>query len=409
MRQFLAALLAALLAGCGGLTPGEPPGPTAALMEVDARLSAASVAFGIDLLKEVYDGGNALLSPVSASLVLSITGGGARGETQQEFWRALRLDALAADEIHAGNQALQAVLTRPDPRVEVALANAIWHRPDVAVLDAFADMAGEYYGAAVDEADFGTRAGTDKINDWTAEQTRGKIEKLFDETLGGNTVMVLANALYFKGAWSEAFNPKLTRGGTFTTAAGAERTLLFMERDGEWAVLTADPGGSESAVQGVRLPYGEGRVAMYLFVPDDLDRFVADLTPQRWAELMEGFTARNGLVRVPKFTLEATHVLNDPLKALGLLRAFDGTQADFTGIFGEERRGVEISRVLQKTFMEVSEEGTEAAAATAVEMSGSAPLPLLEVNRPFLVAICDDETGALLFLGAVTDPGPSGR
>ncbi len=399
-RMASALLLTALLAGCGGLAPN----PAAELPEVDPRVGQATVAFGIDLLKEVYTGENALLSPVSASVVLSLTGAGARGETQAEFWQALRLDGLTPDEIQAGNRALHAVLTRPDPKVEVNLANAVWHRPDVAVEEAFVDLAGKYYGAAVDEAEFGTRAGTDKINDWTAEQTRGKIEKLFEET-SRNTVMVLANALYFKGAWSEAFDPQQTRGGTFTTASGAERTVFFMERDGEWEVLaTGQAEGGERTVRGVRLPYGEGRVAMYLFVPDDLDSFLADLTPEAWAEIMEGFAPQHGLVRVPKFKLEATHELNEPLQALGLVRAFDGSQADFTGIFGEGRRGVEISDVVQKTFMEVNEEGTEAAAATGVAMRESAPLPLVEVNRPFLLAICDDESGALLFLGAVTDP-----
>lgn len=376
-RMASALLLTALLAGCGGLAQN----PAAELPEVDPRVGQATVAFGIDLLKEVYTGENALLSPVSASVVLSLTGAGARSETQAEFWQALRLDGLTPDEIQAGNRALHTVLTRPDPKVEVNLANAVWHRPDVAVEEAFVDLAGKYYGAAVDEAEFGTRAGTDKINDWTAEQTRGKIEKLFEET-SRNTVMVLANALYFKGAWSEAFDPQQTRGGTFTTASGAERTVFFMERDGEWEVLAAGQAeGSERTVRGVRLPYGEGRVAMYLFVPDDLDSFLADLTPEAWAEIMEGFAPQHGLVR-----------------------AFDGSQADFTGIFGEGRRGVEISDVVQKTFMEVNEEGTEAAAATGVAMRESARLPLVEVDRPFLLAICDDESGALLFLGAVTDP-----
>jgi len=211
MRRRLAALLlAALLGGCGGLTPVEPPAPTVPPV-VDARMSAASLALGIDLLKQVYAGENALLSPVSASLVLSLTGGGARGETQQEFWRALRFDALAPE-------------------------------------DAFAELADKSYSAAVNEAAFGTQAGTDKVSNWTAEQTRGKIEKLLEET-SPDTVMVLANALCFKGAWSEAFDPKLTRGGTFTTAAGAERTLFFMERNGEWEMLTARaPGSGDPAV-----------------------------------------------------------------------------------------------------------------------------------------------------------------
>ena len=401
MRRMAAALLlTALLAGCGGRVPDSRAPPP----EVDARLGAASVAFGIDLLKEVYNGGNALLSPVSAGIVLSLTGAGARGETQAEFWEALRLDGLTQEEIQAGNRSLHAVLTRPDPKVEVSLANAVWRRPDVAVEDDFVDLARTYYGATVDEAEFGTPAGTARLNEWTDEATRGKIKKLLEQTTP-DTVMVLANALYFKGAWSAAFDPQRTRGGTFTTAAGTERTVFFMERDGQWEVL--GPGEAhtgEARVKGVRLPYGEGRIAMYLFVPDDLHRFIEDLTAERWAGLLEAFTPREGLVRVPRFRLELTHELNEPLQALGLRRAFDGAAADFAGIFGEGVRGIAITEVLQRTYMEVNEEGTEAAAATGVAMRESAPVPLMEVNRPFLLAVRDDESGALLFLGVVTDP-----
>lgn len=396
MRKGLATLLLlATLTGCSGAAGLSDEKPAAV---VDTRLAKANVRFGLDLLRHVYRGANAFLSPASASLVLSLTAGGARGETQAEMLKALRFDGIPMQDVHQGNQALQSILRNPDPQVEIAMANAIWHRTDLKAAPAFVSEAKQHYGATVDEAAFGTEEATKKINDWTSDATRGRIPQLF-KSLGGNTVMVLVNALYFKGEWTHAFDPQRTADGLFTKADGTQESVPYMQQDGQFGALQGD------GFRAVRLPYGQERVAMYLFVPDDLPAFVDGLTAERWEEYMGAFKPQQGLVMLPKVKLEATHPLNEPMQKMGLNLAFSPGQADFSGLFEDGRKGVAIDQILQKSFLEMNEQGTEAAAATGVVMTESAAAePLLRADRPFLLAIRDDQTGTLLFLGTIVDP-----
>ncbi|MFZ5825213.1 MAG: serpin family protein [Bacillota bacterium] len=395
MRKAVALLiLLMILAGCGGARPADQPAPAE---KVDDRVAAASSRFGIDLLKQVYKGENAFLSPTSASLVLSLTAAGAGGETQAQMTRTLGFREISMSEIHKANGQLQSILTNPDPKVEVSLANAVWYRTGLKVAPAFADTAKQHYGAAIDSAEFGDPSAVKKINDWTAKATKQKIKELLASTTPSD-VMILVNALYFKGEWTHAFDPKLTREGAFTKLDSTQKQVPFMHREGEFGALEAD------GFRAVRLPYGKERVSMYVFVPDDLPAFVAGLTPERWEQYMQSFKPRQGLVSLPKVKLEATHKLNEPLQNLGMELAFDMGQADFSGLFEGGRSGIGIALVLQKTFLEINEQGTEAAAATAVVLRESASEPLAVADRPFLIAIRDDQTGTLLFIGTIVEP-----
>ncbi|MFZ5826890.1 MAG: serpin family protein, partial [Bacillota bacterium] len=270
-------ILLLILAGCGGARPADQPAPAE---KVDDRVAAASSRFGIDLLKQVYKGENAFLSPTSASLVLSLTAAGARGETQAQMTRALGFREISIDEIHKANGQLQSILTNPDPKVEVSLANAVWYRTGLKVAPAFADTAKQHYGAAIDSAEFGDPSAVKKINDWTAKATKQKIKELLASTTPSD-VMILVNALYFKGEWTHAFDPKLTREGAFTKLDGVQKQVPFMQQEREFGALQGD------GFRAVRLPYGKERVSMYVFVPDDLPAFVAGLTPERWEQYMQ--------------------------------------------------------------------------------------------------------------------------
>ncbi|MFZ5817880.1 MAG: serpin family protein [Bacillota bacterium] len=389
-------LLLSLLAGCGGAA-GQPGAAVAKepAAQVDERITAAGTRFGIDLLKQVYAAEkNSFLSPASASLILSLTAAGARGETLAEMLQALRYPDLPLEEIHRGNGALQSILTNPDPQVEIALANAIWHRQDLQVAAALAETARQHYGAQIEPAPFGRPEAVERINQWTAQATRGKISQLLQSTEPTN-VMILVNALYFKGAWTHPFDPQRTADRPFTRFDGTRKQIPFMTQERNFAYLEGE------GFQAVRLPYGQERVALYLFLPDDLSRFVAGLTAERWSEWMGSFTEQKGTLLMPRVRLEATHLLNEPLQRMGMVRAFGS--ADFSGLFEGGQANPFIALVLQKSFLEINEQGSEAAAATAVVLDESAGFNLT-ADRPFLIAIRDDQTGALLFIGTVVEP-----
>lgn len=212
--------------------------------------------------------------------------------------------------------------------------------------------------------------------------------------------MVLVNALYFKGEWKKPFNADRTEQRPFRRLDGTEKPTLFMHQTETFGYMNA--GG----VTGIRLPYGEGDIAFYAFMPDRWEGFLEGLTPERYQGWIDAVNPERIRLALPKVRLKTGAVLNEPLQAMGMRRAFDSTQADLSGLL-EKSQGVYISQVVQKTFLEINEEGTEAAAATSVRATGSArPADPIEVvlDRPFLLAIRDDRTGVTLFMGAIVEP-----
>lgn len=375
-----------------------PPAPAPAV-EVDARLAQASTRFSIDLLKQVHKGENTFLSPSSAAMVLALTANGARGETQAAMLKSLGFDsAMSMAEINQANAALQTIVANPDPKVQVAMANGIWYQEGLTPSAAFVDEARTHYGAEVAGVRFGTAEATQTINNWVLKQTRSRIPKLFEET-SPNTSMILVNALWFKGSWAEPFDPALTREHPFTRPDGSQKQVELMQQSGYWAYLKVE------GLQAIRIPYGEGRVSLYVFLPDQLDGFMRELSPERWEDLINQFRHQRGTVGLPRLKLEYQAELLEPLAAMGMGPAL-GPGADFSGLF-ESGASPAIGRVVQKSFLEMNEEGTEAAAATGVSMVTSAPVDppfQMMVDRPYLIAIRDDRTGVILFIGAIVEP-----
>jgi serpin B len=404
----LLAFLAVLLPGAGcTLREGKHVAYAKPAASVDARLVVGNTGFGLNLFKAVMEaspGENIFISPASVSLALAMTLNGAAGETRTGMAQALQLQEMSLEDLNTAFADLRSILQNPDPKVELAIANSLWARQGVAFHEDFLGRNRNFFDARVTELDFDHPDAAKTINDWVREQTRGKIEKIVDPPIHPLTVLYLINAIYFKGTWSEEFNPELTRELPFTLADGGSRKHPIMYKEGEFRYLDG------KGFQAVALPYGKnGRVSMYIFLPNrdsSLEEFYKSLTPENWAQWMKSFRSLEGEVGLPRFKFSYEASLNDYLKVLGMGVAFDMAAADFSAMRPIPPR-LYIADVKHKTYIDVNEKGTEAAAVTSVEMRlTSAPLDRFSMiaDRPFCFAIVDDQTGSLLFIGSLTDP-----
>lgn len=415
------ALVAALaLVGCSSVThsnvsnSNQPSNSNAMETEtskptdgtVDGRLVSANTAFGFKLFAEVAKqdaGKNVFISPASVGLALAMTYNGAVGETKQGMERALEIQGMHHDELNRAYAQLRQALESADPKVELNIANSLWARKGVIFNPDFIQRNKQFYGSEVTALDFGDPGAPATINSWVSDKTKGKISHIVDQ-IDAQSILFLINAIYFKGKWSIEFDKAKTREDMFTTGAGQQKRAPMMHQTGKYNYYEGKD------FQAVSLPYGDGRASLYVFLPaasSSLDAFQKNLTAANWETWMKQFAQTDGSIALPRFRVEYEVGLNDALKALGMGIAFDANRADFSGIVQGSERAY-ISRVKHKTFAEVNEEGTEAAAVTSVEMrTTSARLQKtfqMIVNRPFFCAIRDNKTGTVLFVGSITDP-----
>lgn len=394
--------------GCSGRSAGPAPGPkTEAASKVDQRLIQADSRFGIGLFHKVRAedaGKNVFLSPASASLALAMTYNGARGETQQAMAKALAVEAMTPADVNQANGALQTILANPDPKVQLEIANSIWYKQGLKVNAAFAKTAQDSYRAEVQPVAFGQPSAVKAINGWVSRATKERIPQIVNRTDALDR-MYLINAIYFNGTWKEPFNEKSTRPLPFTRGDGSTKQHPMMWQSGRYRYFKGD------TFQAAVLPYGEGRMSLYVFVPDKgvtLEKFYEGLTPANWESWMGRFAPKEGTVTIPKLKLEYSKELNQPLKDLGMGIAFTD-RADFGALFDGNNEQLAISFVLQKTYLDMNEKGTEAAAVTVVGVVATSAPPASErfalvADRPYFIAIRDDLTGAVLFMGSIVDP-----
>jgi serine protease inhibitor len=378
--------------------------------ELNSQLVGAINRFGFNLLRELAGAApteNLLISPASVSAALSMTYNGAAGETTTAMAEALCLDDLSLDDLNRAHAALWAALAQADPQVTFEVANSLWAKTGIPFLPDFMARNREFYGAEVANLDFADPQATDIINAWVNNQTHGKIADIVEPPIEPLTILFLINALYFKGQWSNQFNVAATKPGVFHLLDGRGKSCPMMTRSDTYPYMEG-PG-----FQAISLPYGAGRFSLCVFLPAaelGLAGFLERLAHEglgAWTEWMEGFWKRDGSITLPRFKVAYSKSLNEALKALGMAVAF-GDTADFRAMspLGEDP-GISIADVLHKTFMEVNEEGTVAAAVTKVEMAGRCipPPPFkMVVDRPFFCAIRDNETGVIVFAGVVVDP-----
>jgi serine protease inhibitor len=392
------ALLLPLLAACNDPVRPGPDGPWQAV-QLDDRFVHGYTDFGFDLFRALIDeapGENVFISPTSAAFALAMTYNGARGETAAAMAAALGVGEMTRDEVNANNLRWLESLVNTGNSVELAIANSLWIRRGFPVEADFLDRNRSFYQAHVEELDFGGPTAVPTINQWVSRNTRGRIDRIVD-AIPGNVQMYLINALYFRGDWTDPFDPRRTSAEEFTRADGSTRTVQMMRADRTMSVLFAD------GFSAVELPYGNGRFGMVLMLPDEgvaTAEVAARLGAESWAEWIGGFRDQRVVLGVPRMKLDWEASLNRALIGMGMGLAFGDGAHDFTAM---SPANPWIGEVKQKTHLEVDEEGTTAAAATSVAMPTSMA-PELRFDRPFLLAIHDHATRTVLFVGQITDP-----
>ena len=400
------------LAACGD--PGGPDGPPPLLSALprelslsERRIAAGASAFAFELVRQVAstlpDDSNAVLSPISASLALGMTLNGAAGDTHDSMRTALGLDGVGDAEINEGYRDLIALLRGLDRHTEIQLANSIWGHTGLAVRPEFSILSREFFGAEVRALDFADPATLEAINGWVDEATRGRIPRLLNE-IRQDEILFLINATYFKGRWRESFDPANTQTAPFHGADGIERSARFMAQEATLRYAEA-PGW-----QAVDLLYGNGAFAMTVVLPaagSSARALLGSLDAAGWDSLVSQFHEATVRLALPRFRFDYARPLKNDLSRLGMGIAFDPTRADLSRLADVGPERLYVSRVEQKTFVEVNEEGTEAAAATSVGIGvTSAPLVYeVTVDRPFVFAIRERFSGTLLFLGLMNAVG----
>lgn len=405
----LMCLVSLIFAGCNNLGAifGDEGRDAPEIVSIDTNVVTANTQFGFNLfdeIRKIEQDKNIFISPLSISIALAMTLNGASGETEQAMTHTLHLQQLGSESINTGYAGLRQALQVADPKVTLAIANSLWARQDVPFKQDFLQRNTQFFGAEVSTLDFTDPNTLPTINQWVNTNTNGKITKILDE-INPDMVLFLINAIYFKGTWQTEFDPSRTRDGTFYLATGAEKQIPMMTRIGDYLYSE----NYEAKFQAISLPYGDGRMSMYIFLPypeSDINTFLAGLNTENWERWMSQFREQEVFLSMPKFKLEYEKTLNNPLQSLGMGIAFAPGAADFSQMADLEvlGRNLYIGEVLHKAVVEVNEEGTEAAAVTSVGIRTTSAPPAFIANRPFFFAIRDNETQTVLFMGTVVDP-----
>lgn len=429
MSALLKSLLALgiLVAACnpssvGNGSPASPASPVslgvntlqapteAELKQVqDSGLVDANTRFGWALFQQILSEkpvANHFISPLSLSIALGMVLNGAAGETRQEMARILHLEGMDLQEINQAQLTLRKRLVNQGSGVRVDLANALWVKKGITFNPNFLKTNQDYFNARTTALDFADPLSVQTINAWASENTQGRIPRVIGQ-IDPMTLMILMNAIYFKGSWSTPFDKAQTQPRDFKTGEGKTVQTPMMRHYGKFRYLR----DSENQFQAVALPYGkEKSVQMFVFLPDPESSPVAllkKIEASRLNDWLLKLRSQEGEVLLPRFKLEYEVTLNDTLKALGMKQAFEAEKANFSDLIATEQAF--ISQVKQNSFVEVNEEGTEAAAVTTVVVSAtSVQLPQepfsFVADRPFVYLIYDQTTRSILFMGVLNSP-----
>jgi serpin B len=346
-----------------------------------------------------------MISPVSVSLALAMTYNGAEGETKSAMEETLYLSGLSPKQINESYKSLMKDLLSVDPRVTMEIANSIWYRQEFHVEQNFIDINSTYYDAEVNALDFNSPEAGNTINGWVADRTHDKIDKIIDETIDPLTVMFLINAIYFNGEWKYRFDTSKTSEESFYLPDSREIQTDMMVTETELGYY------KNELFQAVELPYGNGDYSMVCFLPKgeyQVSDIVAAMNTENWNQWMNSFDTTEIQLYLPKFKFEYKKKLKEILSLMGMEIAFIPEKANFDGI-NPTQEDLYINEVLHKTFVEVDEKGTEAAAVTSVQINtlcdgcGGGPMEL-RFDKPFVFVIREVTTDIIIFSGVLMNP-----
>lgn len=419
-------ILALVLAGCTGpgepgpSTPGDTPTPSpsttiTAIPGSESTVVDANNQFALDLYARLADDpshhtDNLFFSPFSISSALAITYEGARGTTAEEIRSVFRFPANQ-NIMRSGFTEVITGINSPSNTYTLRTANALWAEKTFSFLPEYISAGEKYYGAKTTNLDFINKPDESRvaINRWVEDQTEDKIRGLLSEdSIDPDTRLVITNAIYFKGTWTRQFDEEKTMDADFRTGTGSIVRVPMMQRTDE----DARYGYAETDMfQALSMPYesGDGKeLSMLVLLPksNDLSTIESSFNASSLATLRQSISTRRVMVYFPKFTMETKYSLSRMLSTMGMPIAFSGS-ADFSGMAGT--KDLYIDDVIHQAFVEVNEEGTEAAAATAVIMRQTSllieePTPVFRADHPFIFMIQDSDTGNILFMGRVSDP-----
>lgn len=397
-------MIALLTAGC---TTANDPAPIPVPVDAKPIVLRAGLEkkvsqdneFAFDLLKKTITSSgetNVFISPLSVSIALGMAWNGANGTTKTEMETALKMSGMSVTDINDYYKIMQTGLPAIDPTTKLNIANSLWYKTGFEVKPDFLKVNANYFNAYIKELDFSKTWAVDTINNWCAKKTNDLIKKPLDQ-IPADAVMYLVNAIYFKGIWRKHFETKNTKEADFTNEAGNKVTVNMMYQKDTFAYSV------DSYAQYLDMPYGNKAFSMTVILPVDgksTNDVLNQLTTDNWNNRLQFMSTREVEVYMPRFKTQNKFLLNDPLKSMGMNTAFTDV-ADFSNI---ANANLKISRVLHDTYVEVTEEGTEAAAVTVIEITETSvqvppPTPVFKVNKPFLFVIREKSTGVILFIG----------
>jgi serine protease inhibitor len=405
-NAILAVIGVVTLSGCGLFTQPEdgPPAQLTALPRAltadEQRISLAANQFAFNLFRRLnaaQPNENVFVSPLSVSFSLGMAMNGASGSTLDQMRSTLGFGAAELEQINQGYQGLIALEAGLDESTTFDIANSVWYKQDFTVNQSFIDQVKAAFEADVTASPFDATTKT-AVNDWVNAKTNGKIPTII-ESINPLDVMFLVNAIYFKGSWREQFDPAKTRPMLFRGKSGEQSATTMVRDEGEGKLRFA----SSAAATVGELVYGNGAFVMTIVMPNDaysIEALTAGLDTASWSALIGQMQERDFMVRLPKFTLSYERELKDDLIALGMEVPFSDIGADFSRMTPQQ---VYIAFVKHKTYVDVNEEGTEAAAVTNTGMRMVSMPPCLCVDRPFVFAIRERFSGTILFIGKIVN------
>ena len=405
---FISILLVLTFFSCGedvDCNCNEPPSLRPITAE-EEMIIASSNDFAFEIFSKINTtepGKNIFISPLSISTALSMTANGAGGETKKGIKKTLHQEDISDEEINAAYKSLEEFLTELDPKVIMNLANSNWYKQEYHIEENFRKILNDYYDAEVKAADFNDPGTKDVINVWIEDKTNGKIKEMLD-MIPSSAVMYLINAIYLKATWQYQFEKDQTEKSDFYLSNGSVVKTDMMFSEGVNVRFFAN-----EEIQYIELPYGNGQFVFSIILPHDsekLDEIIDRMDIDQFNSFVEESDTSTYQVYLPKFKIEYKITLNEILSKMGMEKSF-GSNANFSDLF-VEALDLYISRVLHQSFLEVDEEGTEAAAATIVEIvetsAGPDTKPSLVINQPFVFFIREKHSESILFSGKLMDP-----